>query len=60
MSQQSKTTIVRSPASVKQKLEALAASTRRSKFWLAAEAIAAYIEEQNWQIYDLFLCCSWL
>jgi RHH-type transcriptional regulator, rel operon repressor / antitoxin RelB len=35
------------------KLEALAASTNRSKSWLAAQAIAAYVEEQSWQIQQI-------
>ena len=47
---QSETVTIRLPASVKGKLEALAASTHRSKSWLAAQAIAVYVEEQSWQI----------
>jgi len=50
---QSETVTVRLPAGVKQKLEALAASTNRSKSWLAAQAIAAYVEEQSWQIQQI-------
>ena len=50
---QSETVTVRLSVAVKQKLEALAASTRRSKSWLAAEAIAAYVEEQSWQIQQI-------
>jgi predicted transcriptional regulator len=50
---QSETITVRLPIAVKQKLEALALSTRRSKSWLAAEAIAAYVEEQSWQIQQI-------
>ena len=50
---QSETVTVRLPIAVKQKLEALAASTRRSKSWLAAEAIAAYVDEQSWQIQQI-------
>jgi RHH-type transcriptional regulator, rel operon repressor / antitoxin RelB len=50
---QSETVTVRLPIEVKQKLEALAASTRRSKSWLAAEAIAAYVEAQSWQIQQI-------
>ena len=50
---QSETVTVRLPIAVKQKLEALSASTRRSKSWLAAEAIAAYVEEQSWQIQQI-------
>ena len=38
---------------LKAKLEALARSTRRSKAWLAAEAIAAYVELNEWQIGEI-------
>lgn len=34
---------------MKRRLEALARSTRRSKSFLAAEAIAAYVEANAWQ-----------
>ncbi len=49
------TTIVtaRIGASLKAKLEALARSTRRSKSYLAAEAIAAYVELNEWQIGEI-------
>lgn len=49
----SETVTVRLSAALKQKLEALAISTQRSKSWLAAEAIAAYVEEQTWQIQQI-------
>lgn len=49
----SETVTIRLPAEVKGKLEALAASTNRSKSWLAAQAIAAYVEEQSWQIQQI-------
>jgi RHH-type transcriptional regulator, rel operon repressor / antitoxin RelB len=35
------------------KLEALARSTKRSKSFLAAEAIAAYVELNEWQIAEI-------
>ncbi len=35
------------------KLEALARSTKRSKSFLAAEAIAAYVELNEWQIGEI-------
>ena len=35
------------------KLEALARSTRRSESFLAAEAIAAYVELNEWQIGEI-------
>ena len=38
---------------LKAKLEALARSTKRSKSFLAAEAIAAYLELNEWQIGEL-------
>ena len=47
---ETETVTVRMDAQLKTKLEALAASTHRSKSWLAAEAIAAYVEENAWQI----------
>jgi RHH-type transcriptional regulator, rel operon repressor / antitoxin RelB len=40
-------------ASLRAKLEALARSTRRSKSFLAAEAIAAYVELNEWQIGEI-------
>jgi RHH-type transcriptional regulator, rel operon repressor / antitoxin RelB len=50
---QSETVTIRISAEVKGKLEALAVSTNRSKSWLAAQAIAAYVEEQSWQIQQI-------
>ena len=49
------TTVVtaRIDAALKAKLEALARSTRRSKSYLAAEAIAAYVELNEWQIREI-------
>ena len=47
------TITVRLDTSLKNKLEALAKSTQRSKSWLAAEAIAAYIEQESWQIQQI-------
>ncbi len=38
---------------LKEKLEALARKTRRSKSFLAAEAIAAYVELNEWQIGEI-------
>jgi RHH-type rel operon transcriptional repressor/antitoxin RelB len=46
----SETVTVRLSPEIKGKLEALAASTNRSKSWLAAQAITLYVEEQSWQI----------
>jgi RHH-type transcriptional regulator, rel operon repressor / antitoxin RelB len=50
---QTETVTIRLPAQVKGKLEALAVSTNRSKSWLAAQAIAAFVEEQSWQIQQI-------
>jgi RHH-type transcriptional regulator, rel operon repressor / antitoxin RelB len=49
------TTIVtaRIDAALKAKLDALARSTKRSKSFLAAEAIAAYVELNEWQIAEI-------
>jgi predicted transcriptional regulator len=49
------TTIVtaRIDAALKTKLEALARSTKRSKSYLATEAIAAYVEQNAWQIAEI-------
>ena len=44
---------VRVDAGLKSKLEALARSTKRSKSFLAAEAIAAYVELNEWQISEI-------
>jgi RHH-type transcriptional regulator, rel operon repressor / antitoxin RelB len=38
---------------LKAKLDALARSTRRSKSYLAREAIAAYVELNQWQIGEI-------
>jgi len=44
---------VRLDGGLKAKLEALARSTRRSRSYLAAEAIAAYVELNEWQIGEI-------
>jgi RHH-type transcriptional regulator, rel operon repressor / antitoxin RelB len=46
----STTLTVRLDRSVKQRLAAVAARTRRSKSFLAAEAIEEYLAIQEWQI----------
>jgi predicted transcriptional regulator len=40
-------------ATLKAKLEALSRATKRSKSYLAAEAIAAYIELNEWHIAEI-------
>ena len=49
------TTIVtaRIDPALKAKLEALSRSTKRSKSYLAAQAIAAYVELNEWQIAEI-------
>jgi predicted transcriptional regulator len=49
------TTVIttRIDGSLRAKLEALARSTKRSKSFLAAEAIAAYVELNEWQIGEI-------
>ena len=49
------TTVVtaRIDAALKARLEALSRATKRSKSYLAAEAIAAYIELNQWQIAEI-------
>jgi len=44
---------VRIDGGLKAKLEALARSTKRSRSYLAAEAIAAYVELNEWQIAEI-------
>ena len=46
----STTISVRIDAKIKKRLEAIAKSSKRSKSFLAAEAIAAYVEAEEWQI----------
>ena len=46
----STTLSVRIDAKIKKRLEAIAKSSKRSKSFLAAEAIAAYVEAEEWQI----------
>jgi RHH-type transcriptional regulator, rel operon repressor / antitoxin RelB len=49
------TTIVtaRIDSALKAKLDALARSTKRSKSYLATQAIAAYVEQNEWQIAEI-------
>ena len=44
---------VRVDTSVKKRLEALAKRSRRSKSFLAAEAIAAYVQAEEWQLGEI-------
>lgn len=47
---ESTTLTVRLTPALKDKLESLAKSTRRSKSFLAAEAIEAYVDVNAWQV----------
>ena len=44
---------VRIDVQTKHRLEALAKRSRRSKSFLAAEAIAAYVETESWQLDEI-------
>ena len=44
---------VRIDAHTKKQLEVLAGRTRRSKSFLAAEAIAAFVEAESWQLDEI-------
>ena len=44
---------VRIDSDTKDQLEALAKRSRRSKSFLAAEAIAAYVEAETWQLDEI-------
>jgi predicted transcriptional regulator len=44
---------VRIDIDTKKRLEALAKRARRSKSFLAAEAIAAFVEAENWQLDEI-------
>lgn len=44
---------VRLDTDTKKRLEALAKRARRSKSFLAAEAIAAFVEAENWQLDEI-------
>ncbi len=47
------TITIRLDTALKEKLEALAKSTQRSKSWLAVEAITVYVEQAAWQIQQI-------
>ena len=44
---------VRLDSTVKKRLDALAQHSRRSKSFLAAEAIAAYVQAEEWQLAEI-------
>src|SRR6266849_9870462 len=51
--QMTTTLSVRIDSDTKDQLEALAKRARRSKSFLAAEAIAAYVEAEKWQLDEI-------
>src|SRR5438034_4972256 len=51
--QMTTTVSVRIDSDTKDQLEALAKRSRRSKSFLAAEAIAAYVEAERWQLDEI-------
>jgi RHH-type rel operon transcriptional repressor/antitoxin RelB len=44
---------IRLDSATKQRLDALARHSKRSKSFLAAEAIALYIEQEEWQLGEI-------
>ena len=44
---------IRIDAGTKQRLDALSRQSKRSKSFLAAEAIAAYVEAEEWQLGEI-------
>lgn len=44
---------IRVPTEVKRRLDKLAKATSRTRSWLAAEAVAAYVSEQDWQLTEV-------
>jgi RHH-type rel operon transcriptional repressor/antitoxin RelB len=44
---------IRIDAATKKRLDALSKRSKRSKSFLAAEAIAAYVESEEWQLGEL-------
>ena len=44
---------VRVDRKLKKRLDALARSTKRSRSFLAAEAIASYVETNDWQVAEI-------
>jgi RHH-type rel operon transcriptional repressor/antitoxin RelB len=49
----SETLSIRIDAGIKKRLNALSKRSKRSKSFLAAEAIAAYVESEEWQLGEI-------
>ena len=47
------TVTVRLPLEVKERLDRLAGATERSRSWLAQDAIASYVDREEWQIREI-------
>ena len=50
---QTTTFTIRVPVDVKRRLEKLAKATHRTRSWLAADAVASYVEQQQWQLAEI-------
>jgi RHH-type transcriptional regulator, rel operon repressor / antitoxin RelB len=46
----SSTVTIRIPSELKKRLNRLADATARSSSWLAAHALATYVDDQEWQV----------
>ncbi len=44
---------IRVPTVIKQRLDRLAQATSRTRSWLAADAVATYVTEQDWQLAEI-------
>ena len=44
---------IRVPVDVKRRLDKLAKATSRTRSWLAADAVATYVTEQDWQLSEI-------
>lgn len=53
MSTSTETLSIRLDKTTKRRLDALAKRSRRSKSFLAAEAIGAYVESEEWQLGEI-------
>ncbi len=49
----STTFTIRVPVDVKRRLDKLAKATHRTRSWLAADAVASYVEQQQWQLAEI-------
>ena len=47
------TMTIRLSSVIKRRLDKLAKSTKRTRSWLAADAVAAYVEQHQWQLSEI-------